>query len=312
MLNPSSPRRPVVIYGLMLLFALILLVAGGTAPVREVRNGVRFAFGPVQEVMAEGSRAVGSIFSAFAEIDQLRQENGILVARVAELEQGAAQLEILRAENARLTELLGTRRELDFDSVTATVVQRNPSQFERLVTIDRGTEAGVEVNDAVLAPGGSLVGVVTEVYRGGSSVRLLSDTRSLVIGLASGTRATGEVIGDLSQPLKLEKVAATEKLEVGDTVLTAGQLVTGVRSILPKGLLIGTIVDVVEGSDGFTRSGRILPAADLERLETVLVVTSYEGPRIADPTATDDPFAEEIADASPAPARAPSKATFEP
>lgn len=314
-LRPTDPRRPVLIYLGLLTLAIVLLIAGNAGPVRELRNGVRFAFGPLQEVLAGGSRAVGSIFAAFTEIDQLRLENQTLVDRVAMLEQQQTQLEVLREENERLSQLLGTRKALDHDTIAAAVIQRSPSEFERLITIDRGSEAGVEVNDAVLAPGGSLVGIVTEVFRGGASVRLLSDTRSLVIGLDVGSRATGEVLGDLSQPLKFEKVAATETIAVGDTVTTAGQLVSGVRATLPRGLLIGTIVDVVEGASGFTKSGRILPAADLERLEAVLVITSYSGPRVPepgetlapdelDPEATDE--APLFPDASPGPDGTPA------
>jgi len=308
-LRPTDPRRPVLIYLGLLIFAVLLLIIGNAGPVRELRNGIRFAFGPLQEVLAGGSRAVGSIFSAFTEIDQLRLENQALVERVGTLEQQLAQLEVLREENARLSEIVGTKKALDHDTIAATVIQRSPSEFERLITIDRGAEAGVEVNDAVLAPGGSLVGVVTEVFRGGASVRLLSDTRSLVIGLDVESRATGEVLGDLSQPLKFEKVAATETIAVGDTVTTAGQLVSGVRAILPRGLLIGTIVDVVEGASGFTKSGRILPAADLERLEAVLVITSYAGPRVPEPGETlppDEPDPDATDEAPLFPDRSPA------
>ena len=263
-MNGFSPRRPIVIYGFLILLSLALIVVGRSGPVTEMRNGIRFALGPVQEVLAGGADGVSSLLGAFTEIDQLRKENRSLADQVARLEQQIVQLDVLRAENDRLSSLLGTRKALDYESVAANVVQRSPSAFERLVSIDRGSEAGIEVNDAVLAPGGALVGMITEVFDGGATVRLLSDTRSLVIGVDVATNATGEVTGDLSQPLKLEKVAATDKISVGDTVTTAGQLVDGVKSILPRSLLIGTIVDVLDPED-FTRSGRIIPAVDLDR-----------------------------------------------
>ena len=84
------------------------------------------------------------------------------------------------------------------------------------------------------------MGVVTEVYDGSSSVRLLSDTRSLVIGIDVATRATGEVKGNLSAPLLLDKVAATETLKLGRHGHHGRQLVRGIKALLPRDLLIGS------------------------------------------------------------------------
>ena len=107
-----------------------------------------------------------------------------------------------------------------------------------------------------------------------------------------------------SSDLKLEKVAATDKISVGDTVTTAGQLVDGVKSILPRSLLIGTIVDVLDPED-FTRSGRIIPAVDLDRLESVLVVTGYEGPRTRPAGDATPPPEPDVTDAPTEPTPAP-------
>ena len=145
------------------------------------------------------------------------------------------------------------------------------------------------MGEARLAPGGALAGIVTAVYDGSSDVRLLSDPRSLTIGIDVKTRATGEVKGNFSSPLRLEKVAATETLTVGDTVTTAGTLVKGFKALLPRDLLIGTIVEVTDDPSEFSKSALIQPAADLDRLEAVLVVTSYEAPRLVDPNATPEP-----------------------
>jgi rod shape-determining protein MreC len=269
--------------------SLLLLAVSTSAQVQELRQGVRYAFDPVVEFLAGGARAVNSLVGAFTEVDQLRRDNRAMAARVEQLEQEVAQIEIYRSEIARLTQLLGTRRTLDHETVPAFVVQRTSNQFERVVTLDRGSESGIEVDDAVLSPGGALVGIVTEVFPGTASVRLLSDTRSLVIGIDVKTRATGEVIGDLSRPLVLDKVAATETLHVGDTITTAGQLVRGVRALLPRDLLIGSIVEVLDAPGEFVKSALVQPAADLDRLESVLVITSYEPPRLTDPGATPGP-----------------------
>ena len=284
-----SPRRRIIVYVLLIAGSLLLLAASTSAPIKDVRRGVNYALNPIQQVLAGGARSVSSIFAAFAEVDTLRKENRDLHAQLNAALQAAQQLEVLRTENAKLSEALGTRKALDFKTAAAFVVARSPSQLERTVTLDRGLDAGIEMGDAVLAPGGALAGIVTAVYDGSSDVRLLSDPRSLTIGIDVKTRATGEVKGNFSSPLRLEKVAATETLTVGDTVTTAGTLVKGFKALLPRDLLIGTIVEVTDDPSEFSKSALIQPAADLDRLEAVLVVTSYEAPRLVDPNATPEP-----------------------
>ncbi len=284
-----SPRRRIVVYVVLVAMSLLLLAASASAPVQDVRRGVNWALGPIQEMLAVGARSVGSVFAAFAEVNTLREENRDLRGQLVTAQQQAQQLEVLRGVNERLSEALGTRKALDFKTATAFVVARSPSQLERTVTLDRGLDAGIAVGDAVLAPGGALAGVVRAVYEGSSDVRLLSDPRSLHIGMDAKTRATGELVGNFSSPLRLEKVAATEALGVGDTVTTAGTLVKGFRALLPRDLLIGTIVEVTDDPAAFDKSALVQPAADLDRLEVVLVITSYNAPRIHDPEATPEP-----------------------
>jgi rod shape-determining protein MreC len=297
-----SPRRRIVLYALFVAGSLLLLAMGTSEQVRELRNGVQFAFSPVRTAMADGARSISSMFAAFTEIDQLRSERVALQARVQQLEQQLGQVEILRAENARLAELLGAQQALSFDTVAAFVIQGSPNQFERVITIDKGRDAGIEPYDGVLSPGGALLGVVTEVFDNLSTVRLISDTRSLVIGMDVNTRATGEVTGNLSLPLIMDKVPATQRLTESGAVVTAGQLVRNVPSMLPKDLLIGTIIDIHDDASQFQLRAEILPAADLDHPEGVLVITSYKPPQVFDPDATPDPE-QPLPTAAPQPTR---------
>jgi len=305
-----SPRRRIVVFMLLIAASVLMLAVSASGPMKDVRQGVRFAVSPIQEVLAGGARAVSSVFAAFTEVDQLRRENRSLSSQLTTAQQQAQQLDVLRAENARLSELLGTRRALDFTTAPAFVVGRTPTTFERTVTLDRGKDVGIEFGDAVLSPGGALAGVVTEVFDGSASVRLLSDPRSLAIGLAVKTRATGEVKGNFSSPLLLDRVSGTDTLELGDTVTTAGTQVRGVKSLLPRDLLIGTIVDVTSDPSQLSKSALIQPAADLDRLEAVLVVTDYDAPELPDLVAEGEepeptPEASEEPAATPAPDKTP-------
>jgi rod shape-determining protein MreC len=289
--SERSIRGHIVTYALLVALSLLLLAFSDTAQLQEVRRGVTFAFAPIQETLSAGARAVSDIFGAVAEIESLKRRNRELEAKVAELEQQSAQVPALQARLARLAELLKLKRSLSYQTVAAFVVGRASTLSERVITIDKGADDGVEVNDAVLAPGGAMVGAVAEVTATTATVRLLSDTRSVIIGRDVQTRATGEVRGKLSAPLSMEKIPGTARLAEGDSVVTAElDAGRGIRSLYPPDLVIGTVVDVLgEGRGLIERQALVQPAADLDALEAVLVVTSYRAPNLDGPAVTPRP-----------------------
>jgi len=198
--------------------------------------------------------------------------------RVQELEAANRQLEGLGVLNEQLSELLDVRSSLGFETVAAEVISRAASQTERAISLDRGSDAGIAVGNPVVAGGGALVGQVVEVGPNFSRVLLLSDTRMTVVGLVEGSRATGEVSGQLERPLIMQRIVATEAVEVGESVITAGiDLGEGIRSPYPRGLLIGSVVDVERPPNQVVQVALLRPAADYDRLEYVLVITDYEG-----------------------------------
>jgi rod shape-determining protein MreC len=279
-LRERAPRRRALTYVAIVGACLALLAVGRSEPAQELRRGVHFAVSPMQDALAGGTRSITQVLGAFAEIDRLRQENRSLRAQVEQLRQQVAQLEVVREENTRLSRALRTQRIADHETVAADVVARESTQFERGITLDRGEEAGIELGDAVLSDGGALVGSVIEVGQGYSLVRLITDTRSLVVGLDARTRATGEIEGRLAAPLEMAAIRITDEVSVGHQVETAGLSVgRRFKSPFPKGLLVGSIIDVQHEPGSVVQTALVQPAADMERLETVLVVTDYEAPR---------------------------------
>ncbi len=167
---------------------------------------------------------------------------------------------------------------LGFDTVTGSVVGRESAQFRRVVTVDVGTDHGVKEGDVVVGAGGALVGRVTGVTGNSATILLINDTSSTVIGQLGTNQMTGSIIGQLGGVLIMENIDSAERLQIGDTVTTAGiDLGGGVRSPFPKGILVGSVVDVLRDANAVTQTAFIQPAADLERLEYVLIITDYQG-----------------------------------
>jgi rod shape-determining protein MreC len=291
-------RRRAVVYALLVALCVGLIAASETDPLQDVRRGVSFALAPIQATLARATRSVTDVVGALGEVDRMRQANAELSRLVEHLEDQLAQLEAVEIENERLAALLGTRAALARETLVAEVVIRQSTPFERLVTLDRGERAGVELGFAVLSEGGALVGTVVEVGPEHATVRLISDTRSLVIGIDSETRATGEVTGRLSASLAMVNIPATDEVEVGNLIVTAGlSLGREFRSFYPRNLVIGRVVDVITDPGAIVQTALIEPAANLDHLEAVLVITDYRVPS-RDPGPSPDP-GEDDADEDP-------------
>jgi rod shape-determining protein MreC len=278
MIATPQARRVIVIYVVLIAFSLLLLAFSGSPPLLELRRGVGFALAPIQDSLRGGAAQVSAVFSTIAELERLRQLTADLERRAQELEAENRRLQSLRIENEQLSALLEVRSSLEYETVAAEVISRNASQNERVLTLDRGTDDGISDGDPVVAGGGALVGYVRDVGPNFSGVMLLNDTRFTVIGLVEESRATGEVTGQLERPLLMERIPSTEEVTEGETVVTAGiDLGEGIRSPFPKGLLIGTVVDVISAPNEVVQSALLQPAVRLQRLEYVLVITDYEG-----------------------------------
>jgi rod shape-determining protein MreC len=279
MLQTHAARRQAIAYAVLVALTILLLALSASPPLLELRRGVAFAMAPLQNTLRDSTRTVGSWVAALGEIERLRVANDEFGRRVQELEAQLRQTESIRIQNEQFAALLDVRASLAYDTVAAEVISRRTTGEERVITIGKGSEAGIAVDDVVIAGGGALVGQVVEVGTNFAYVHLLSDTRFRVVGLDETTRASGLIIGQLERPLSMINIPATETMAVGETIVTAGiDLGQGIRSPFPRGLLIGRVVDVRSAPADVLQSALIEPAAPLDRLEYVLVIINYEGP----------------------------------
>ena len=278
MFATRASRRRGMLWAVLMATGLLLLALSGTSPMRSLQVAVGNLLTPAQAALSGATRSVGSIFGALSEIDQLQAQNRALEQQNQQLSVENRQLQEIKIQNDQLSRLLGVQGSLDYSTVAATVVSREVSQYTRVITIDAGTDRGIALNDVVVADGGALVGSVWEVGSDFSRILLISDTRSTVIGLIESSRATGEVIGQLGGALVMQDIPATERVNLNDTVVTAGiDLGNGIKSPFPKGLLIGNIVDVQRDPNAVVQTAFINPASNLDKLEYVLVITDYHG-----------------------------------
>lgn len=278
LLANRTTRRKAAAYAGFVVASLVLLGMSSNPLVRDLQNGIAFAFRPVQVTVNRIAADFRSIATTISEIDLLRQENAALRAENQQLKAENRSATELRRENELLTGLLQLRNGLVYQARAVTVIARESSEARRALVIDRGEDDGMAVGQVVIAYGGALAGRVVEVGPSIAHVVLISDSTSTVVGQLLGSAATGVVRGQLGGALVMVDVDAAAEVKIGEEVFTAGiELGGGIRSPYPKGLLIGRVVDVTRDPNEVVQTVFLEPAAPLRQLEFLLVITDYEG-----------------------------------
>src|SRR3989441_12449073 len=192
------------------------------------------------------------------ENERLREENDALKLQVAQL-QGKA------AEADRLAVLLSFRKShADVPMIGARVIGASAGAASQTIQLDRGERDGIRRNMGVITPDG-VIGKVVESYSNTSQVLLLTDKESGVGATLADSRIQSPVGGTGEPLLVMKYVPNDDNVNNGERVVTSGM-----DRIFPRDLPVGTIVEIKPGNT--FKQIRVRPAANLERLEEVIVL----------------------------------------
>ncbi len=281
MYGPSSPNRRSragLWFAAFTIASLLMLLASSTEPAQTVQRVTTRALDPVRGAISAVGEGVAGLFGAIGEIDRLRTENDRLRREVAGAEQRIAELTEAARENDELRQLLGITEALEMELLPVRIISRDPSNLAWEVGVDAGRRHGIEVGMPVVgnADGaGALAGTVVSVTEDTARVRLIVDTRSVVIAVDQASRALGEIHGQPGGQLIMVNVPLTEGLAVGDTIVSAGLTFGEEASRFPGGLLIGRIEAVEPDPNALTQTAFVRPAFDLRSVERLLIVLEF-------------------------------------
>lgn len=223
---------------------------------------------PFQKLFVYTGAGLRGAFSNYIDLRNVREENAELQRQLdrIRLEKAGLQQEVDQAR--RLQALLEFKQTYIAKTLAAQVIGTSGTDLSRVIYIDRGTNDGVAAGMAVITPDG-IVGKVSRADRRTSQILLISDPSSGAGVLLERQRLNGVLKGSASGVPVIQNVMIGENIEVGDSVIT-----TGGDRVFPKGLKVGTVSLVAPDSehDPFLAI-KVKPAADLSRLEEVLVVT---------------------------------------
>ena len=275
-LGRAGTRRPSVGRPFALLFVVSLLLFGlrNTDLVRAISVFGTQALVPVQRILAETGISTNRFVQAIGEIERLRSENGDLRATNDRLTLENVRLREQAVTAQQATKLEGLQKTLPYKTIATAVIARDPSGILRSLVIGAGTDQGVKAGDIVLSDLG-VVGRVAEAGSNYAKVLLVTDTSSAVSALVQSSRANGIVRGQYGDTLVMEWILQSDAVKPGDIVVTAGLAFgTELRSLYPKGLVIGKVTDVAKAEVAAYQRAIIEPAVDIRKLENVLVIIS--------------------------------------
>jgi rod shape-determining protein MreC len=254
------------------LFAQFLLLAAqikkpaetGTPLLRIWALGVVL---PVERGIVHSQEWVHDTWNNYFYLRNVRRENESLRQQLEQTRLQQVRLQEDANQARRIQVLLGFKEQFVHKTIAAQVIGTSGSERSQIVYIDKGSNDGIKPDMAVITPEG-IVGKVLNVLPTSAQVLEITDPTSGVGAVLTTSRLHGILKGTVGgTESTLNNVMSDEKVNVGDDLVTSG----GDR-IFPKGLPIGKVARVAPGKDLFLDI-RVHPAAPLDRLEEVLVIS---------------------------------------
>lgn len=267
---PSKHKSLTLLAGVLLAQLLLLAVQiKRDSRGRLIRVWAISAAYPFERSGAWGFGKVRGVWTHYFALQTTERENEALRVENDALKLTISQLQSRASEADRLAGILGFKQShAKVPMVGGRVIAASAGTASRTIEIDRGERDGIQRNMAVITPDGA-VGKVIEVYGNTAQVLLLTDKDGGAGAMLVDTRTQGPV-GGTGEPLMLMKYVATEeKVAVGEKIVTSGM-----DKIFPRDIPIGTVVEVKPGNP--FKQIRVQPAANLDRLETVIVLLTQE------------------------------------
>ncbi len=280
-MHDNAVRRRRAVLALLVAASLILLTAYfGESSDGRLHSVQRTALGALSPIQEGASRVLkpfrdlfgwfGDTLDAKSERDTFRKQAESYRLQLAEKDQQLKQA----LEQGNLKTMDTTNGMDRYDPVDAQVFVRSPNSWYQRVEINKGTSDGVHNGDPVI-DGAGLVGKVAAVTGGSSIVELLTDQDFGVGAQTAQTNYPGTIspaVGSTSD-LLFDFVDNASSVRVNDLIYTSGTTSSSFESRYPPGILIGTVSKVDLGEGDLDRRIHVKPAAHLQKLDLVQVLT---------------------------------------
>jgi len=243
--------------------------------VNWINNIVSVPLSPVQKVLSFVSEKVEGALTFFSDIKTIKEENKRLKEEIIQLQKENRELSILKYKNEELKAALMLKDHFDdYQLIGANVIAKDPGNWFDVFKIDVGQNDGVFNDSPVITSGKVLIGRVAAADATSSKVVSIIDENSVISAMISKPGGDHVIVrGDYNLKGKglcrMDHIPYDANIEVGDMIETSG-----LGGIYPKGILIGTVKQIIELDSNTDRYAVVEPAVNLRRIDEVFVLKS--------------------------------------
>ena len=216
------------------------------------------------------------LYNYVFDYERLAAENEALKEELAKLRDDAANAAAIQRENDRLHDLTQLQKKNpDYKLVDGYVIGRSSLDWTSALTINIGANSGVAEGMVAITANGEVVGLVIECGTNYSVIKTVLDS-SLEISASIATSGysgmvQGAYTSDLAGKLRMDYIPTSAVIRNNDQVVTAGS------TVYPRGLILGRIIDAGKNDTGVAKYAILEPAADIDSVEQVFVLTQFDG-----------------------------------
>lgn len=265
----------IILVGMILLVVFVGYSLSNKGDLSTPEKFFKDTVGWVQNVIDQPVTFFVQTISNIEDIKNTYDENKLLREKIAEYKTLVYEVQELEKENEELRKMLDiVDSSRDFEPILASVIARSPERWLEQVTINRGSNHGVEKNMAVMTVDG-MIGKVNSVSTSTATVQLITGFDHLNRISATISRKDGDNIFGLIEGYdKKEKALIFRIIEESDKKIKEDELVvsSNVGGLYPSGLPIGTIKEVLPDQYGLTKTAYVEPTANMYEINHVIVV----------------------------------------
>ena len=268
----STRVRVVLILALLVTVGLVIAssLTGMSIPSMVVQGVLT----PVRAGANALANQAEDIYDYIFRYEALKAENEALKDEIAKMREDSNQADFIARENDRLRDLLELKKaQEDFTLVDSYIISRSSTDWNSTFTLDKGSNAGIEVGMVAITANSEVVGLVTETGRNYSVVKTVLDSSLEISATIASNGYSGMVQGGYSTGA--EGLLRMNYLPSSSVIRNHDQVVTSGSTVYPRNLILGYVIDAGLSDTGVAKFAILEPAADIDNLEQVFVLTDY-------------------------------------
>ena len=268
----TSRVRVVMVVAVLL--AVLLTVSKSILGIDLPGTLVKSVLTPLRTGVGKLTAQAERYYSYMFKYEALEAENEQLKAQIAQMEDNARKVDSVTRENQRLRDLLNLKKDHDdYVLVDGYVIARPSDEFTSTLTINRGQNAGIQVGMCAITEHGAVVGLVVEAGPNYAIIKTVLDSSLEIAATIASSDYNGMVKGGYSSGqyglLRMEYLPSDSVIRNHDQVVTTGS------TLYPRELILGYVIDADFSDTGVAKFAVLQPAADIDTIKQVFVITDY-------------------------------------